>query len=93
MSIDLLSLESLRSLLEHAPVGVLMVERGTERIRFANAELERMFGYSAAELADAPLALLLPPHVAPKHGSWVEQYFVQRTRRRMGEGRHLRGVC
>src|SRR5690242_4193648 len=51
----------MRRVFELVPVGVIVCdERGT--ILFANAALERTFGYPPAEVIGAPLELLLPRH-------------------------------
>ncbi len=79
----------LRAVLRHAPVGVLVVERGSGRIRFANFEIERMLGYEAGALDGALLPQLLPPSVVGTHDAWVENYFKQGQPRRMGAGQKL----
>ncbi len=54
-----LGAELSRSLLEAAPVALLLVDSGA-RIVFANVHTEEMFGHARADLEGQPLAVVLP---------------------------------
>lgn len=51
--------DTFRVALEAAPVGMMTVD-ADGKVTFANAQIERMFGYSREELLGSPLAQLIP---------------------------------
>src|SRR5208282_1435125 len=55
-----------QELLEAAPDGILEVDQ-QGHIQLANAAVERMFGYTRAELLDQPVDLLVPQVLRPQH--------------------------
>lgn len=71
-----------------APDGILLVDPAG-RILLANAAMEHISGYAAAELQGQPLAVLLPPAVRDAHAHHFQHYLQAPTRRPMGMGRDL----
>jgi len=57
--------EFLRSLYEHAPVGIAQVA-SDGRLRWVNAALCRMLGYSQTELVDKECEKIIPPEDRPR---------------------------
>lgn len=51
--------DTFRIAVEAAPVGMMTVDR-EGKVTFANAQIERMFGYGRDELLDSPLQQLIP---------------------------------
>jgi PAS domain S-box-containing protein len=81
--------EIFRMAIEACPVGVVMTDRaGT--IMLANAELERLFGYTRDEMAGRPVEILLPMNQRAPHARHRVQFDAQ-PRIRMGAGRKLSG--
>lgn len=61
-------------------------------IQFANPELERMFGYSRAELIGKPIRTLIPERLRDQHRRHRENFYKNPASRPMGSGLDLRGV-
>jgi PAS domain S-box-containing protein len=59
------------------------------RIRSVNAAAERMFGWSAAELAGADLAVLMPANFASAHDGFLDAYRRTGVRHIIGIGREV----
>ncbi|WP_203790820.1 PAS domain-containing hybrid sensor histidine kinase/response regulator [Paractinoplanes rishiriensis] len=77
-----------RGLLEAAPDAIIGVTRdGT--IALANAQTERLFGYSRNELIGQPIEILVPDRVRSVHPEHRRQYFAQPQPRPMGAGLEL----
>lgn len=83
------SIGEVRAVLEHAPVGVLVVNQARADILYANLALEHMLGYEAGALIGRPLATLLPEAARPHHDAWMAAFFADPRQRRMGAGREL----
>lgn len=83
------SVGELRAVLEHAPVGVLVVSQAHAHILYANLALEHMLGYAAGGLVGRSLEHLLPEAVRPHHDAWMAAFFADPRQRRMGAGRDL----
>lgn len=81
----------LAQVVESAPNGVVMID-GSGRIVLVNAELERMFGYSRAELLDRPIEKLLPERFRATHIGMRTGYWQEPRPRAMGAGRELFGL-
>jgi len=76
--------------LDAAPDGIVIV--GTDgRIRRANEEVERLFGYEATELEGEPVETLIPERYREEHVDHRESYTADPERRPMGTGRELYG--
>jgi PAS domain S-box-containing protein len=79
-----------RAVVESVPSGVVMVDRqGT--IVLVNRELERLFGYSRAELVGQAIELLVPERFRPEHPAARDGFIAQPQTRPMGAGRDLFG--
>jgi PAS domain S-box-containing protein len=87
--VALLGLDA-RAVLDAAPDGMVIVS-DDGRIVAVNSELERQFGYAAAELLGATIELLVPADARDVHVALRQTYVVEPRRREMGVGRHLHG--
>lgn len=83
-------LERFRLMVEANSNGLLVADR-EGRIVFANLALERMFGYSAAELLGRRLDALLPEGERRLHGEHLSAYMRAPKAQPMGIGRDLHG--
>ncbi len=76
------------SLFENATEGIILTDsRG--HIVLANPAAERMFGYSAKELENLPVEVLLPGNFRPGHKALREGFHKNPSNRSMGAGRDL----
>ena len=87
--VALLGLDA-RAVLDAAPDGMVIVA-DDGRIVAVNAELERQFGYTAAELLGSTIEMLVPADSRDVHVALRQTYVVEPRRREMGVGRHLHG--
>jgi PAS domain S-box-containing protein len=79
------------SLLELVPDAILIVERETGRIAYANAVAEGMFGYRRDELRDLAIEQLLPERFRERHQAHRSAYDAAPRARPMGLGVDLMG--
>ena len=77
--------------LESAPDAVVIIDPGG-RIVFANAQTERLFGYSREDLLGQSVEHLLPERFRSVHASHREGYGSDPRTRPMGTGRALFGL-
>ena len=77
-----------RAAMDAAPDGILLVDRGGT-ILMANAAMEAISGYGAAELRGQSVHRLLPPALREAHAGQFQGYFSGPSRRPMGMGRDL----
>jgi PAS domain S-box-containing protein len=78
-----------RGLLESAPDAIVIVDQhGT--IVLVNARAEQLFGYSREELVGAPVEMLLPKALGPRHLSHRKDFMAEPRARAMGDGLDLR---
>lgn len=82
--------ERLRLVIESAPNGILTVDR-SGRITLVNAQVEKLFGYSRAELIGQPVEILLPLRLRHAHEGMREAFAKEPETRPMGAGRELFG--
>lgn len=82
--------ESALQVLENTSAGVLVVD-SQGRITFANAAVERMFGYSRDELVGQPVEVLVPETARAVHAEHRGRYNVNPWVRSMGQGMVLAG--
>jgi two-component system, LuxR family, sensor kinase FixL len=76
---------------EAAPNAMVMVN-GAGEIVLVNAEAERTFGYSRAELLGQSLQMLVPQRLRGRHEGLYEAFFADPQQRPMGAGRELYAV-
>ena len=80
----------IRGLLEAAPDAIVCV--GPDgRIALANAQVERLFGYTREELLGKPVELLVPQSARHLHPAHRSEYFADPSPRPMGAGMQLAG--
>ncbi|MGH7480153.1 MAG: two-component system sensor histidine kinase NtrB, partial [Candidatus Methylomirabilales bacterium] len=79
-----------RALLESAAEGIVIVG-GDGRIVLANANAEKVFGYSREELLGQTVEILLPERLRPAHVRHRGGYFTEPRVRPMGLGLDLAG--
>ena len=80
-----------RSVLELAPDGLMVVD-GQGVIRLANAQCEKLFGYTPDELIGRAVEMLVPPDVRGGHPALREAFHGAPEVRAMGGNRELRAV-
>ena len=80
--------ERFRLAVEAAPSGMLMADE-SGRIILANAQCEKLFGYSREELLGRPIELLVPAKSHARHPELRKSYFAAPSARAMGLGRDL----
>jgi two-component system sensor histidine kinase/response regulator len=80
-----------RSVLELAPDGLMVVDdKGV--IQLANAQCEKLFGYSRDELIGQPVEILVPDHVRPRHPELRASFHQAPVVRGMGANRELQAL-
>ena len=82
--------QDMRTLLECAPAGVVVVdEEGS--IKLVNASTEKLFGYKRSELLEKNIETLVPARLADMHKAERKMFVQKAQARRMGAGRDLTG--
>ena len=76
------------SLFENATEGIILTN-GRGHIVLANPAAERMFGYTANELENLPVEVLIPGNFRPGHKALREGFHKKPSNRSMGAGRDL----
>jgi PAS domain S-box-containing protein len=77
-------------LLETAPDAIVIVA-DDGKIQLVNAQTEKLFGYSRAELIGQPLELLVPARFRKAHGQHLGRFLANPAARSMGSGLELYG--
>jgi PAS domain S-box-containing protein len=80
-----------RDLVESAPDGMVLID-AEGRIVLANAQSERLFGYSRRELMGRPIEILVPEKYRRGHLRHREGFFAEPRARDMGAGIELPGL-
>jgi PAS domain S-box-containing protein len=80
-----------RLVVEAAPNAMVMINQAG-RIAMVNAEAERAFGYSRAELTGQPVEMLVPDRFRGHHPDLRKTFFAAPRPRPMGAGRDLYGL-
>lgn len=83
--------DKFKALLESAPEAMIIVNR-EGRIELINAQTERLFGYSRAELLGKSVDMLVPERFRAKHGGHRRGFFHSPKTREMGAGQELYGL-
>lgn len=80
----------LQALLKSAVVAILAIDdRG--RVRTVNPAAERMFGYTAEEMLDRNVSMLMPEPYRTQHDHYMERYVQTGEKRIIGIGREVAG--
>jgi PAS domain S-box-containing protein len=87
----LLTGTTFRALLDHAPDGIVAIER-SGRIVLANRQAHELFGYPPGTLVGASIEMLLPETQRGIHQAHREQYMAAPRTRAMGAGLDLTGL-
>jgi PAS domain S-box-containing protein len=80
--------EKFRSLLEAAP-DALVIVNSNGKIQLINQQTEKMFGYSASELIERPVEILIPDNHKAAHPGLRSSFAHSARPREMGEGKEL----
>jgi PAS domain S-box-containing protein len=80
-----------RQVVESAPTAIVMIN-ASGRIEMVNAQAERVFGYSRAELLGQPVEILVPNRLRHRHPALRTSYLNDPRSRPMGAGRDLYGL-
>ncbi|MCK0136772.1 PAS domain S-box protein [Arenibacter sp. S6351L] len=80
-----------RGLLESAPDAMVIVNEAG-KINMINKQAEKLFGYSAKELTDKSVEILIPEAYSAKHPGHRSDFFANPKTRDMGEGKELFGI-
>ena len=83
--------QSSRLIIECAPNAMIVIGR-SGIIVMANAEAERIFGYSRTELLGRSVEILVPERFRAAHTRMRTEYFSELRARAMGAGRDLYGL-
>ena len=78
----------LRQVLDAAPDAMLVIGQDA-RIRFMNAQAERLFGYGPKELLGKDLNVVIPSKYHASHGEHLKRFFREPRTRAMGSGLEL----
>jgi PAS domain S-box-containing protein len=81
---------NIRLLIESAQNGIVVVDL-EGRMVLLNPSMERLFGYSRAELMGKNVDMLVPENLAGKHAALRAAYLLKPESRMMGVGRDLSG--
>jgi sigma-B regulation protein RsbU (phosphoserine phosphatase) len=76
-----------RALLEHASVGIIIVD-AEGRIQIVNAKVEELFGYRREELIGQPIEALVPGRFRETHARYCKGYRNKPSVRPMGPSPH-----
>lgn len=83
--------ERIRKVIESAPNGFVMIDRGGQ-ITLVNSATESLFGYARTDLIGQPVEILVPERFRPEHPEKRLGFFKNPQTRLMGGGRELTGV-
>lgn len=81
-----------KTIIESLPTGIVMVNKAGFVI-LCNGEMEKMFGYNPGELKGSPIERLVPMGSRQYHPQHRDSFMQNPTKRQMGAGRDLSGLC
>ncbi|NNG01473.1 MAG: PAS domain S-box protein [Desulfobacteraceae bacterium] len=77
-----------RGVVESAPDAIIIVDE-SGKIRFLNAQTERLLGYTASELMDQDHDIIVPVSIRERHAEHRANYFAEPHSRLMSIGKNL----
>ena len=80
----------LRGILESALTAIITINEGA-LIEAVNPAVERLFGYSAADLIGKNVKILMPEPYRAEHDAYISNYLGSGTKKIIGIGREVRG--
>ena len=80
----------IRTIFEQIPIATIIVNRDGS-IYSANEEATKVFAYSVDEFKSRNLNELIPQDFRDRHNIFLQHYFNNPLKRKMGEGRELKG--
>jgi len=80
-----------KTILDTAPDGIITAN-SQGIIEVANQTAERLFGYSAGDLAGKPLNMLMTSPDSEKHDGYIANYLQTRSTKVIGAGREVVGI-
>ena len=83
--------ERLLSILNTAADAIIQIDRAG-RIQLVNPMVEKMFGYSTAEMLGQNIKMLMPPPYDAEHDGYLQRYFKTGQPRVIGVGREVLGL-
>lgn len=81
----------LKAILESAVAAILAID-SSGRIRSVNPAAERMFGYSADEMLNKPINMLMPEPYQSQHDNYLQRHLKTGEKRIIGVGREVQGL-
>lgn len=78
------------TLLNTSPDAVIVIDQ-TGIIEACNHIVEKLFGYSAAQLIGQNISILMPPHMAAHHDDYIKRYLATNEKHIIGIGRVVTG--
>jgi len=82
----------LRALFDAAVDAIVVTDEGGQILAF-NAGAERLFGYTAADVINTPVDLLMPEPHRSRHAGYMRRYIETGEARIIGIGRELEALC
>lgn len=80
--------EAFKAIFEYATISILLIDK-MGLIRLINPQAEKLFGYTAEELLDQQIEILIPEEYRQKHAGLMKAYFDIPEQRPMGGGLEL----
>lgn len=80
----------LKAILESAVAAILAID-SSGRIQSVNPAAERMFGYTADEMLNNPINMLMPEPYQSQHDDYLRRHLTTGERRIIGIGREVQG--
>ncbi|MBS0251743.1 MAG: PAS domain S-box protein [Proteobacteria bacterium] len=81
----------LKAILESAVAAILAID-SSGHIKSVNPAAERMFGYSADEMLNKPISMLMPEPYQSQHDSYLKRHLTTGEKKIIGIGREVQGL-